>query len=216
MDSLSTVHIVVRDMERTDMNKRKLLSGLLVMVVMLGAHRASAQRTLKATSDQESSTISTSDLTKAVVKEIQDIEERTVAIAEDFPGDLYNTYRPKGNEDVRTAAEILLHVAEQNFSYASLMRTKEQQDALIAKGKVPHAKDILTFVSKPDAVAKVKQSFAAVRTAILDNPYPAASASHSETNLEFWLYVIAHSNGHFGNLVTYYRDNGLVPPSSRQ
>src|SRR6266849_238869 len=100
-------------MKRTDMNKRKLLSGLLVMVVVLGAHRARAQRAPKATSDEKSSTISTSDLTKAVLKEIQDIEERTVAIAEDFPGDLYNSYRPKGDQDVRTAAEILLHIAEQ-------------------------------------------------------------------------------------------------------
>ena len=70
------------------------------------------------------------------------------------------------------------------------------------------AKDILTYVSKPDTVTKVKASFAAVRKAIEENPDPK--------KLEWWIYVIAHSNGHFGNLVTYYRENGLVPPSSRQ
>ena len=43
-----------------------------------------------------------SDLTRPVLKEIQEIKERTVAIAEDFPDDLYNTYRPKGNPDVRS------------------------------------------------------------------------------------------------------------------
>jgi len=48
----------------------------------------------------------------------------------------------------------------------------------------------------------------AVRKAIEENPDPK--------KLEWWIYVIAHSNGHFGNLVTYYRENGLVPPSSRQ
>ena len=87
---------------------------------------------------------------------------------------------------------------------------------MIAAGKKPRAADILTYVSKADTVAKVKASFAAVREAIQGNPDPAASANSSETNLELWLYVIAHSNGHFGNLVTYYRDNGLVPPTSRQ
>jgi hypothetical protein len=74
-------------------------------------------------------------------KEIEDIEKRTLDIAEDFPDDLYNTYRPKGNQDVRTAAEILLHIAEQNYSWASVMRTKEKEDALRAAGKVPHSKE---------------------------------------------------------------------------
>jgi hypothetical protein len=121
---------------------------------------------------------------------------------------LYNTYRPKGDPDVRTAAQILLHIAEQNYSAASLIRTKQQQEALIAAGKVPHANDVLTFVSKQDTAEKVKGSFAAVRNAIEENPDPKKA--------EWWLYVIAHGNGHFGNLVTYYRDNGLVPPTSRQ
>src|SRR5216683_7503819 len=186
------------------MSKRSLLIGLLVVAVSVGGEFAPAQQSPAAT---KSPITSTSDLTKAVLKEIQDIE-KTVAIAEDFPDNLYNSYRPKGDQDVRTAAEILLHVAEQNYSYASLMRTKQQQDALVTAGTVPHAKDILTFVSKQDTVTKVKRSFAEVKDAIQSNPDPK--------KLEWWLYVIAHSNGHFGNLVTYYRDNGLVPPSSRQ
>src|SRR2546430_9619386 len=98
-------------------------------------------------SEQHASMISASDVAKPVLKEIQDIEERTVAIAEDFPDNLYNSYRPKGDQDVRTAAEILLHIAEQNYSYASLMRTKKQQEALFASGTKPDATDILTFVS---------------------------------------------------------------------
>src|SRR5713101_645338 len=187
------------------MSKRSLLIGLLVVAVSVGGEFAPAQQPPAATKSPISST---SVLTKAVLKEIQDIEERTVAIAEDFPDNRYNSYRPKGGQDVRTAAEILLHVAEQNYSYASLMRTKQQQDALVTAGTFPHAKDILAFVSKQDTVTKVKRSFAEVKDAIRSNPDPK--------KLEWWLYVIAHSNGHSGNLVTYYRDNGLVPPSSRQ
>jgi hypothetical protein len=54
------------------------------------------------------------------LERIQNIEAKMVAAAEDFPEDLYNTYRPKGNEDVRTAAEILLHVAALNTTAASI------------------------------------------------------------------------------------------------
>src|SRR5437867_3824611 len=145
------------------MNKRSLLRGLLVIVVAMGSTFARAQKSPCETSGRHASMLGASDLTRPVLKEIQDIEERTVAIAEDFPDDLYNTYRPKGNPDVRTAAEILLHIAEQNESAASLIRTKPQQDALIASGKKRAAKDILTYVSKPDTVTKVKASFVAVR-----------------------------------------------------
>ncbi len=190
------------------MSKRSLLSGLLVILVAMGSEFARAQKSSLATSEQKTLVINTSDLTKPVLKEIQDIEGRMVAIAGDFPDDLYNTYRPKGDPDVRTAAQILLHIAEQNYSAASLIRTKQQQEALIAAGKVPHANDVLTFVSKQDTVEKVKGSFAAVRNAIEENADPKKA--------EWWVYVIAHSNGHFGNLVAYYRVNGLVPPTSRQ
>src|SRR5438876_4629691 len=171
--------------------KRSLLMVLLVLAISTGSEAAGAQKARATKSEARPSTISVPDLTTPVLKEIQDIEERTVAVAEDFPDDLYNSYRPKGNPDVRTAAEILLHIAEQNQSYASLMRTKQQQESLIASGKKPNAKDILTFVSKQDVVVKVKASFAAVREAIQDNPDPK--------KIEWWLYVIAHSNGHFGN-----------------
>jgi len=195
------------------MHKARYLIGLLVLVLAVGGDFARAQNSTTARqetccSPQEGANVSSSDLTKAVLKEIQDIEQRVVAISEDFPNELYNTYRPQGNTEVRTAAEILMHIAEQNSAYASLMRTKQQQDALVAAGKIPHAKDLLTFVSKPATVAEVKASFAAVRNAIQENPDPK--------NLKWWLYIIAHANGHFGNLVTYYRNNGLVPPTSRQ
>jgi hypothetical protein len=191
------------------MNWRSLLRGLLVIVVAMRSTFARAQKSPRGMSEQHASMmISASDLTEPALKAIQDIEERTVAVAWDFPDALYNTYRPKGDPDVRTAAEILLHVAEQNESAASLIRTKPQEEALIASGKKRAAKDILTYVSKPDTVTKVKASFEAVRKAIEENPDPK--------KLQWWIYVIAHSNGHFGNLVTYYRENGLVPPSSRQ
>src|SRR6266852_2778899 len=190
------------------MSNRILLSGLLAMVLVIASEMGGAQKLPVRTSEQKAPIISASDLTKPVLKEIQDIEERMVAIAGDFPDDLYNTYRPKGDPDVRTAAQILLHIAEQNYSAASLIRTKQQQEALIAAGKVPHANDVLTFVSKQDTVEKVKGSFAAVRNAIEENADPKKA--------EWWVYVIAHSNGHFGNLVAYYRVNGLVPPTSRQ
>lgn len=190
------------------MTQKSAVSGLLGITIVLVGGFVEAQQPGTATSERESAASNAPEFMSAVLETIQDIEDRTVAVAQDFPDDLYSTYRPKNNEDVRTVAQILLHVAEQNQSAASLIRTKQQEEALIAAGKRRLAKDILTFVSKPDTVSKVRESFEAVQEAIRSNPDPK--------NAQWWLYVIAHSNGHFGNLVIYYRDNGLVPPTSRQ
>jgi hypothetical protein len=188
------------------MNKKSLGLSLLVISVMLGTALARAQNA-PATACAEKSPPCTPELTKAILHQIQGIEKRMVTIAEDFPGDLYNTYRPKGDEEVRSAAEILLHVAQQNAEVAFEISNQQGQKALAAAGNIADAKTFV-YVSKQDTVTKVKDSFAAVRKAIQDNPDPK--------NIENWLYVVAHGNGHFGNLVTYYRNNGLVPPSSRQ
>ena len=186
----------------------KIARSLLLIVVALGSELAQAQKSPAPTSLDQNSSITKSELAEKDLERLQNIEDKTIAIAEDFPADLYATYRPKGNQDVRTAAEILLHVAGVNRRMGFNLSTKQQKDALFAAGKAPQSVTPSPYVSKQDTVAKVKESFAAVRKAIQDNPDPE--------NLEGWLYVIAHSSEHFGNLVTYYRENGLVPPTSRQ
>lgn len=186
--------------------RKRLLCALLVAFVLgrgfLRAQSASAPDLKPATT-----TSGSAQVTGPVLERIQNLEEKMVAIAEDFPDDLYNTYRPKGNQDVRTAAEILLHVAGVNRRMGFVLSTKQQKGALFAAGRVPTSLT-LPYVSKQDTVTRVKESFEAVRRAIQDNPDPE--------NLEGWIYVIAHSSEHFGNLVTYYRENGLTPPTSRQ
>src|SRR5438128_7607592 len=191
------------------MTKRSL-SYLLVVVAVMGAAFARAQTSPPGAPDLKPATASSrpSQLSGPLLARIENIEQKMVAVAEDFPDDLYNTYRPKGNVDVRTAAEILLHVAGVNRRMGFNLGTKQQKDALFAAGKAPQSVTPFPYVSKQDTKANVKESFASVRKAIQENP--------DLENLEGWLYVIAHSSEHFGNLLTYYRENGLVPPTSRQ
>ena len=146
--------------------------------------------------------------TQTILGYLNNIEKKTVAIAEDFPEDLYNSYRPQDDPDVRTVAEILLHVAHSNARVAFRTGTEEQKQAYAtAHGGPPNARNF-RFTSKAETVAKVKETFEAVRQTILTNPDPK--------NVSGWMYAVAHSSEHFGNLITYYRVNGLVPPTSRQ
>ncbi len=179
--------------------RRKIL-GVVLMLAVSGFIGATAQ--------EPGAPGEIPNWTRTILKNLQNIEKQMVDIAEDFPEEFYNTYRPRDNEDVRTPAEILLHVAHLNAEIAFfMMGTEERREALAAEGKVP---DLLQFryVSKEETVVKVKETFAAVRESILANP--------DQKDISSWMYVLEHSSKHFGNLVTYYRNLGLVPPTSRQ
>ena len=86
------------------MSKTSLLTNLIVVAVALGSEFAWAQKSAQTAWDLKPTTATsrTSQVTEPVLERIQNIEAKMVAAAEEFPEDLYNTYRPKGNEDVRT------------------------------------------------------------------------------------------------------------------
>jgi hypothetical protein len=186
------------------MPTRGLVAGLLLIVVGLVGGVAHSQKAPMVTS--EKSAAAPSEMTEAFVEEIKKVERKMVAVAEDFPEKLYNTYRPTGNKDAETVAEMLLIVADFNATSAFQVSTKDQQRALSAANKVPDDRNF-AFVSKQDTVGKVRESFAAVRKAIEDNPDPK--------NLEDWLFVISFSCEYYGKLVAYYQANGLTVPDAR-
>jgi len=118
------------------------------------------------------------------------VSNHFVKAAEDFPEDKY-TYRP--TDDVRTFGEIILHVARYNELVAA--------DEL---GREPEDVSAFAFHSKKEAVAKIKQSFKDLDEVRKKKP---ASPNVADS--------LIHTSEHYGNLVVYYRLNGLVPPASR-
>lgn len=118
------------------------------------------------------------------------VRDHFVKAAEEFPEDKYS-YRP--TEEVRTFGEIILHVARYNHLNAS--------DDM---GRQPEDVSEFAFHSKAEAVAKLKKSFQELDEALKHKP---GSANVGDS--------LIHASEHYGNLVVYYRLNGLVPPASR-
>jgi hypothetical protein len=126
------------------------------------------------------------------------IGSKVIAMAEDWPADKYS-YRP--NDQVRTFGQILVHIAASNYfaiNPATGKSTKDLQD------------DPKQYQTKEQIVAFVKKSFADGDAAL-----KAGGDGGAIKNLRYWVGIIEHSGEHFGNLVTYYRNNGVVPPESR-
>ncbi len=110
--------------------------------------------------------------------------------AEMVPADKY-TYKPAAT--VRTFGELLGHIADGSNYFCGRAAGKrvEWSDAN-AQGKT----------DKGTVVPKVKQALDACGTA------------HGSGHLGMLIQNFGHANLHYGNMATYMRMLGLVPPSS--
>ena len=62
-----------------------------------------------------------------------------------------------------------------------------------------------------DSIALCQKAFAAVNQT---NMMESAGGRGNRTKIGTLIYNTSHINEHYGNLVTYLRLNGMVPPSS--
>ncbi len=134
--------------------------------------------------------------------------ERVVALAENFPEDKYD-YKP--SPDVRSFREQLLHVAGANYFFL--------RQAGGTKTKAEHA----GRETKADVVAVVKESFADgtafIRELSDDGLRRMVKHPLAERNISVQTLLLVsanHAGEHYGQLVVYYRLNGIVPPASRR
>ena len=135
-----------------------------------------------------------------LLKHWSDIGEKIVKMAADFPEDKYE-FRPSAS--VRTFADNLRHVAFWNGFVAKNARGEK------ADGKaneLPKAE----YATKTKIVAALKSSLADATAQLKNGPVtPSAKLT------DLWVSFTEHSGEHYGQLVVYYRLNGIVPPASR-
>ena len=114
-------------------------------------------------------------------------------------------------KDVRTFGQILGHVANENYVFCGA-----------ASGAKGPGGDFEKTTKKADLQKALADSFAFCDQAFagLDDQTGAAAAEISEFNLKgtkFSMLALntSHDAEHYGNLVTYFRINKMVPPSSQ-
>jgi hypothetical protein len=143
-----------------------------------------------------------------------DIGNRLIAMAQDFPEDKYDF---KIQKDQRTFAENLLHAAAFEFIVVrKVAGTNLGPD--FGDGDNPSR---TAFKTKADVVKFVQQAVTTGAEVIqkqgdagLDKTAPWGKQLVHNSYL--WIFAIEHSGEHYGQLVGYYRANNLVPPASRQ
>jgi hypothetical protein len=149
---------------------------------------------------------------QAVLEQWNDIGRKLIAIAEDLPEDKYD-YKP--NPASRTFLAQLLHASASMYYFTDP-----------AQGKKPRYPDDpkredLKLTGKPEVVAFVKQCVqdgADVIKAKGDKGLTEAVDVGAPSLYRLYdvaYSLVEHSGEHYGQLVVYYRANGMVPPESR-
>lgn len=174
-------------------NRLFTLTVISALAALLGASAARAQ-------DQSAAQKKTKTPSEAVLESWNDVGSRIITMAEDWPEDKYN-FRP--NPQVRTFADVLRHVAGSNFGLLNQVTGKKLGDG--ANDPSPE-----TFKSKAQIVAFVKKSVEDGATVIKEQGDAGILKA-----LDYWIGYVEHMGEHYGQLVQYYRDNGVVPPESR-
>jgi uncharacterized damage-inducible protein DinB len=144
-----------------------------------------------------------------------DIGNKLVAMAQDFPEDKYDF---KVQKDERTFAQNLLHTAALDFVLIRRI-SGSNLGPDFGEGDNP-SRD--AFKTKADVVKFVREAVADGAKVIqqqgdagLDNT-SKFFGNRMAHNSHIWTFAIEHSGEHYGQLVVYYRANNLVPPDSRR
>lgn len=149
-----------------------------------------------------------STLREGLLARFDESSGKILQLAEAIPADKYR-WRP--GPEVRTVSEVLVHVAAGNYYI------------LEGAGVRPPVKvrddEETTTTAKPQVIDFLKRSHQYMRQVLSglrdpDLTRPATMFEQKTTVGNVYLFGVAHLHEHMGQLVSYARLNGVVPPWS--
>jgi uncharacterized damage-inducible protein DinB len=136
------------------------------------------------------------------------VKNNIVRSAEKMPEEHY-AFKPA--PEVRSYGQLLGHIADAQYLFCSAVLGKPNPAPGIEKSKT----------TKADVVKALNEAFA-----YCDAAYDTLTDAQAGTLVKFFgaerakatvlSFNTAHNNEHYGNIVTYLRMKGLVPPSSER
>ena len=121
----------------------------------------------------------------------------------------------KPTDQVRTFGQILAHIAGANYVFCSAARGEKSPFAEDHFEKIGKAKaDIVEALNESMTYCDAAYTSLTDRTAAesIAMPFGMGNAARASALIN----NAVHLQEHYGNLVTYFRIKGMVPPSSRR
>ena len=142
------------------------------------------------------------------------LKRNIMGSAEKMPAEHFS-FRP--SPDVRTYAELFGHTMQAQFGYCSTVKGvanptsgKELEKTVTDKaGVIQMVKDAFDYCDDVIAKLTTENALEIITAGAAPNQRQLARANQLTM-------LVVHGNEHYGNLVTYMRIKGIVPPSSAQ
>ena len=181
---------------------KTILSAAFAMLLTVAAFPAAAQ-----VNPYKDGTPGVTGYRSEVLAEVIIQGDKFVRLAEAVPAEKY-TWRPA--PDVRSVAEVFLHVSAANYNLYKLVGTPPPA-GFDAKGFEKSTTD------KAKIVATLKDSFDHARKAITSMPDADLEKSldwfgGKNTERGILLFIVRHGAEHLGQSIAYARNVGITPP----
>ena len=142
-----------------------------------------------------------------VLAEVMIQEDKFTRLAEAIPPDKYS-WRP--TPDVRSFAEVFLHVSAANYNLYRLVGTPPPS-GIDLKGLEKSTTDKTKIIATlKDSFAHAKQAIKSMPDADLDKSMDWFGGKNTERGI--LLFIVRHAAEHLGQSIAYARFAGIVPP----
>jgi uncharacterized damage-inducible protein DinB len=157
---------------------------------------------------QLSAAAQTTSLSADLKNDYKTIRDYVIRAAEKMPEADYQ-FRP--SPDVRTFAQQIAHVADDQYNLCAPAKGESRQAAYTAIES--------SLSKKPELIVALRDAFAYCDSAYesltdASGAEPALGRSRNKFSMLNW--NLWHTWEHYGNMVVYLRMKGLIPPSSEK
>ena len=181
---------------------KRILAAISLFILTAGATRLPAQ-----VNPYKEGTPGVTGYRSEVLAEVMIQEDKFTRLAEAIPAEKY-TWRPA--PDVRSFAEVFLHVSAANYNLYKLVGTPPPAGLdlkTLEKSTTDKAKVIATL---KDSFAHAKKAITAMPDADLDKSMDWFGGKNTERGI--LLFIVRHAAEHLGQSIAYARVVGIVPP----
>ncbi|MBZ5574180.1 MAG: DinB family protein [Acidobacteriia bacterium] len=181
---------------------RRTLASLVLLALTMPGLRSGAQ-----VNPYKDGTPGVTGYRSEVLAEVMVQENKFLRLAEAIPAEKY-TWRPSA--DVRSIAEVFLHVSTANYNLYKLVGTpppsgvdlKELEKSTTDKTKV--------IATLKDSYAHARKAITAMTDADLEKSFDWFGGKNTERGV--LIFIVRHGAEHLGQSIAYARMVGVVPP----
>jgi uncharacterized damage-inducible protein DinB len=142
-----------------------------------------------------------------VLAEVMIQEDKFLRLAEAIPADKYS-WRP--TPDVRSVAEVFLHVSAANYNLYKLIGTPPPQGIDIKNLEKSTSDKAKVMATLKDSYAHARKAITAMPDADLEKSFDWFGGKNTERGV--LIFVVRHGAEHLGQSIVYARMIGVVPP----